>query len=126
MENKIKEIFQERFNSLSQYFQFTTLSVKDAYNSHEKYVIQPGVYIFWKGNEIWKVGRHLTNARKRSLEHIRDNTQYLEYKMADLKLNPEAMVTYINVINPLDGFWIAALEIYMEIKLEPRIKSKRK
>jgi hypothetical protein len=122
--DKIKQLFSEQFSFVKEKFViFDQYSIDDARKSKEEYVWHPGVYVFWEPVEgVIKVGRHLTNSRKRALEHITENTGG---KMAKLATNTKARLLLFNVKEDKDKHWVAALEIFFEIQLEPEIKSQR-
>jgi hypothetical protein len=124
---KVKPIFESEFAPLSHKFVFIHSAIKEAYDFQQDGIANPGVYIFWKDNEIVKVGRHLTNSRKRALQHIRDNTRNEKIEMKDLPnlASSEAGILFINCKDPQDYHWVAALEIFLEVNLDPLIKSGR-
>lgn len=123
MEKKIRYLFNNQFFFLIEKFSIITLPVSDAKDSSVDYIWHPGVYIFWRNEEVIKVGRSFTNSRKRSLEHLRDGTKIGDTNMSDL--SQEMNLTLINCINSDHYHWTAALEIYMEKVLEPTIPTKR-
>jgi hypothetical protein len=83
----------------------------------------PGIYVHWCAGEIFRVGRSFSNARKRALEHIRDNTGQ---RMAALRNNPQAWLILFTV-NPGDELhWVTALEVFLEHRFKPSIPSKRR
>lgn len=96
-----------------------------ASESTKAFVWHPGVYVWVKDNQVIKVGRHLENARKRALEHIRDNTRLGDLQMVNFENDPEAILLPFNVVNPKDFHWVAALEMFMETTLTPAIPGKR-
>ncbi len=121
--SEIERIFVNEFAYFADKFAIFQLSVQDARKSQAKYVWHPGVYVWWNTNEgVIKVGRHLTNSRKRALEHIRDNTGEI---MKDLADDDQTKLLLFNVKKPSDRHWVAALEVFFEIELSPRIKSER-
>jgi hypothetical protein len=124
---KVKPLFESEFAPVSHKFVFISSAIKEAYDSQQDGIANPGVYIFWKDNEIVKVGRHLTNSRKRALQHIRDNTRNEKIEMKDLpSLDPsETGILFINCKDSQDYHWVAALEIFLEVNLDPVIKSGR-
>jgi len=118
--------FLAEFYCIKEKFKIFNLSIKEAYESKEEYIYHPGVYVFWHGDRIIKVGRHLTNSRKRALEHIRDNTKVDGFQMNSFTpSNEEGGLVLINCINPNDFHWVAAIEIFLERALEPMIRSQR-
>jgi len=122
----IYDSFHHEFGFLKEKFNIIPISLIEARESQELEVAMPGVYIFWKDDEIMKVGRHFENSRKRALEHIRDNTHNELFEMASLEdCNENCGIILINCKNKNDFHWVAAIEIYMEIVLKPKIKSQR-
>ncbi len=89
------------------------------------FIYYPGVYVFYGDNKIWKVGRHLTNSRMRAIQHIDANTGNKAYKIKQLKEIADAEIILFNVKNMEDNHWVAAVEIFLERKLNPIIPSKR-
>lgn len=76
--------FTNEFAPIIHKINIIPLSIKEANDSDDERVWKPGVYIFWHKDKIIKVGRHLTNSRKRALEHIRDNTHNDQFEMSSL------------------------------------------
>lgn len=62
MEDKIKPLFEKEFSFINNRFSFNQFPVTKKVNGDE--INKPGVYIFYKGNQIWKVGKSLSNAKK--------------------------------------------------------------
>jgi len=85
----------------------------------------PGVYVFFGNKRIWKVGRHLTNSRKRATQHITENTQTQKHRIKDLEKILDAELILFNVKEKEDNHWVAAIEIFLEKQLKPLIQSKR-
>jgi len=126
MVTKIIEKFKEEFGFMIDKFNIISLTIKEANETKELNVAFPGVYIFWNNNRIIKVGRHLINSRKRALQHIRDNTRNENFEMANLaNYVDDCGLILINCKDIKDKHWAAAIEIYMEEKLVPIIKSQR-
>ncbi|GGG39836.1 hypothetical protein GCM10011414_06620 [Croceivirga lutea] len=124
--SKIKASFQEEFGSITHLFTIIEEPLSSLAACTKTHVYNPGVYVFVLDNQVIKVGRHLTNSRKRALEHIRDNTSGKGvFQMKSLADKPETKVILFNVSDPKNYHWVAAVEIYLENKLEPLIKSGR-
>lgn len=85
----------------------------------------PGVYVFYGNGKVYRVGRHLTNSRLRVLQHIKYNSQNKEYKISDLNKFEDAEIILFNVKDQKDKHWVAAVEIFLEILLQPLIKAGR-
>lgn len=122
---EITKIFLAEFNHLKDKFTIIDLPVADAKESKTPFIWHPGVYIFLHPQKgVIKIGRHLTNYRKRALEHLTDNTKNEKYEMTSLKDDTSARLLLFNLINPEDKHWAAAVEIYLENKLNLLIPSK--
>ncbi len=123
----VRQVFENEFNAILDKFAIITSGINEAYKSNQEYISNPGVYIFWKDDEIIKVGRHLTNSRKRALQHIHDNTKNEKVEMNTLQTleNSQAGIIFINCKNANDLHWVAAIEIYLEMNLKPVIRSGR-
>ena len=88
---------------------------------------KPGVYVFWvengwdeKESRVEKVGRSFSNSHKRAQQHIKDNTKGL---MRDRSSMYKLLL--FNAQDDHSKHWIAALEVFLELNLNPNIKSKR-
>jgi hypothetical protein len=120
---QIRKIFNDEFQAISSLFCYFELDYKTASATTEKGVAMPGVYVWWHPKlGTLKVGRHLVNARKRALEHITANTGE---EMNELAQQKDVRLLLFNVSNEKDIHWVAALEIFLEKNLNPRIASKR-
>ena len=122
---KIIQIFEKEFLLISDKFTIIEGSINTISKSSEQYIYHPGVYVFYQNAGVIKVGRHLTNSRKRALEHIRENTKNDVLEMKSLDKSPDSRILLFNVKDTIDNHWVAALEIYLEKELNPIIKSKR-
>ncbi|UGU14244.1 hypothetical protein LS482_11020 [Sinomicrobium kalidii] len=122
---QVKRIFEQEFQCVSDKFVIIEENVADLSSSTKEFIYHPGVYVFIVSNKIIKVGRHLTNSRKRALEHIHANTRNETFEMKYLPDTPNSKVLLFNVLNPDHYHWVAALEIFLERELNPVIKSKR-
>lgn len=131
-EDKIKEIFYEQFYFIKDKFTFYNFSVTD-YNflvSNKENINKPGVYIFYMYDQIWKVGKHLLNAKKRALEHFRDDTGANIGKGMKQYEHDENMNLILIIPNKdEDIFWILSIEYYFESRFKAehilQIPSKR-
>lgn len=116
---KLKTVIEGKGN-------FTEDKLKIATHIHEdKDIIwHPGVYLFYGNKMPYRVGRHLTNARKRTIEHIKDNTGEAIH---ELNQYDDSKLLLFNLIDPDDYHFAAALEIFLENKLKRylRIPAKR-
>lgn len=120
--SEILDCFSQEFAALVGRFHIRQIAVSDVAACAENYIANPGVYVFWRPGGAIKVGRHLTNARKRAKEHIRANTGGT---MAGLAASPDARLILFSVIDPADRHWVAALEIYLESQVKPTVRAAR-
>lgn len=116
---EVKRIFEREFWPVIGKFDILLLDGNEAWSSEDLRVARPGVYVWLRAGKVIKVGRHLTNARKRALEHVRDREQ-----MHGMEDDPQTQLILFTVLNE-DRHWAAAVEIYLEAALDPMIKSKR-
>lgn len=119
---EIKNLFKIEFEAVRDKFEIYDLSLEEAEDSQAPHIWKPGVYVFYNHDRTIKVGRHLTNSRKRALEHLHHNTGG---KMSDLRNDQESRLLLFNVKNTKDRHWVAALEIFFEENLSPEIKAER-
>lgn len=127
MINYIRAIFIKEFKIIEHKFSIIDLKIEEIESSDKNFIWHPGVYVFWCENRIIKVGRHLTNSRKRALEHIKQNTRNDDFEMKSLLSQKEQdrELILINCVDLGDYHWVASVEIYLEKMLNPIIKSKR-
>ena len=126
MTSRVTKIFKSEFQCISHKFVIIEENVSSLSKSTKDFIHHPGVYVFLVSDKVIKVGRHLTNSRKRALEHIRDNTRNETFEMKNLGNDPQnSKVLLFNVINENDHHWVAAVEIFLERTLNPVIKSQR-
>jgi hypothetical protein len=121
----ILQIFQAEFKCIEHLFSIHELNLIEAEDTNDLFVYSAGVYVFHKNKQVIKVGRSLENSRKRALEHIRDETQVSDFNMKVLKRDADATLVLFNLIDKSKYHWAAALEMYFENTLNPKIKSKR-
>ena len=125
----IVSLFSSEFASIKDRFNIIELHMNYAEQDNSKEAAMPGVYVYLKDNKVWKVGRHLVNSRKRAIEHV--NVKRTDYKVVNLKSDPEAVLLLFNLKEhaPKNGVdfrhWVAALEIFFELRLDPLEKSDR-
>lgn len=122
----IKDKFEAEFQGIRDKFEDPLeLDVQGARNSN---INKPGVYVIWNGTDsVIKVGRRLTNSRACALQHLAMPTRYKgdnAKTINSLDLNKVKIILF-NVKNRDDKHWVAALEIFFELKLNPKIKAKR-
>ncbi|XWN36815.1 MAG: hypothetical protein ROO71_12740 [Balneola sp.] len=124
---EIVKIFEKEFSPVLKKFSILEIPVFEIAECVDKYVWHPGCYVWWNGNDVIKVCRSLSNSRKRALEHLsadygdKDKNKLFD----DLKNNPESRLFLFNVKKLEDHHWVAAVEIFLETTLEPKIRSGR-
>jgi len=86
-------------------------------------ISMPGVYVFWNNGEVLRVGRSLTNTRKRAMDYYDKSVQFRNELLKD---NKNLRLMLLNVKTKKLLHWAAALEIYFEDNLNPKIKAKHR
>lgn len=120
---EVKQVFDGKFSIIRKLFCVIELSVQGAKHSKEGCICHPGVYVWYHLDRgVLRVGRHFTNARKRALEHIQDNTGSIMGKYGN---DPKTQLILFNVKDPANYYWVAAVEVFLEKELEPYVPSKR-
>ena len=71
---KIIDAFKSELSALIGKFDYMDLNGVAIRESQDPSIARAGVYIFYKDGEVFKVGKGLSNARKRALQHFGDNT----------------------------------------------------
>ena len=117
---EVKKIFYDEFGPVISKFEIVDIPLAQVQSFHEA-ADRPGVYVYWKDNQVIKVGRHLVNAKTKALEHIRDNTGG---EMAQLKDDPGCHLILFTV-DQKDFHWTATPEIFLDLYLNPKIKNGR-
>lgn len=117
---QIIERFRAEFGGLAELFNVIILSYAEAASISDPLVTRPGVYVHFDRGGVVKVGRSFSNARKRALEHVRDNTGG---SMASLGSDASDRLVLFTVAEDLH--WVAALEVYFERTLNPSVRSRR-
>lgn len=115
----IKDMVSDEFGPINEKFQMLTINLAVARQDNTPGAAMPGVYLFLKDEQVIKIGRSLTNSRKRALEHIVANTGG---EMALLEGDESAQIILFNVISPDNLHWVCALEVFLEIKLKNELK----
>ena len=119
----IRSHFDREFSHVADKFETFDLKKPDWRNHELLAAARPGVYVWVDAAKdgVMKVGLSLVNARARALQHLRDDTGGQMAAMAD---NPEARLV-LYTLGEDDKHWAAALEIYFERELRPKIASLR-
>lgn len=123
----VKSLFEREFSSLSDKFNIFELSINEANKNGSEEINSSGFYIFWHpAHGVIKVGKSQYNSKKRSLEHIRDNTLNKTIEMASLKEDQKTKLLLLNIVNPDNNLhWILSLEAFMAWSVKPEIKAGR-
>lgn len=123
---EIKDAFNAEFGTISDKFIIIEENLNTLASSNKDCIYHPGVYVFYLDGKVIKVGRHLINSRKRALEHIRDNTKNAIFEMKSFKGDEKVKILLFNLKDLNDNHWSASAEMYLEKKLNPAIRAKRK
>lgn len=126
--DEIRALFWNEFSPLTDRFRFMCLNLERAHDSSFEKPAYPGVYVFWKNDKVYKIGRSLDNARKRALEHIEANTGG---EIRALDGDPDTRLLLFLVDRKEDEVtddlhWVMALEDYFEQVLKPKVPSDRR
>ena len=123
---EIKEIFDSEYSWLKRRFVISCLSVEAAWDNSDLDINKPGVYVFWDGRKVIKVGKHQINSKFRACQHLNPNNPKNSADMDMSKLNRAATeLILFNVKDNKDIHWLLGLEYFLEKKLEPRNRSLR-
>ena len=127
----ILELVKEEFGDLAKHFVAREFAMNNLAGTNFEQTKTAGVYVFWHNQYKYvKVGKSQSNASKRALEHVRDNTQTKMYaqpaiRMQDFKNDPNCKLIIFNIDELCNMHWLLALEHFLEHKLKPAIPSKR-
>jgi hypothetical protein len=88
-------------------------------------VWHPGVYTFIGNNTLYRVGVSMHNSRARVMQHIDAYTAKDGFCVCDIDNFPDKSITLFNVKNKSDRHWLLAVEAFIEMKFEPKIKAGR-
>ena len=117
--------FETEYSTLKDKFIVHQMSIKEAYNNGSDSVNRPGIYVFCHPNNVIKVGKSQSNSKKRSLQHIQDNTHKGDINMNTLKDDEDATLILFNIKSDNDLHWLLSLEAYMEWNTSPAIPAGR-
>jgi len=122
----VKDRFKNEYRSLLDRFNIIELKIDDAMNNSSNEVNRPGIYVFWSPEHgVIKVGKSQSNSKKRSLQHIQDNTNKGDINMNALPENKDVVLMLFNIINDKDMHWLLSLEAFMEWNTNPSIPAGR-
>jgi len=119
----IRDIFETEFAAHKQKFEIIDLKGNEIRESKDLRIARSGVYVFYKDGKVVKVGKSLSNARKRALQHFKDNTGKI---MKALDGDPTLHLLLFTVNKRENEHWVIALEDFFEWKLKPVIRSYRR
>lgn len=115
IEKYIKDSFYLEFDMLKDKFDILVFPVTEIPKDQNPY--RPGIYIFFKEEKIWKVGKSNDNAVKRALQHFKADTGFRMRKgMKRFENDPLMQLALILLKNKLDLHWVLALECFLETK----------
>src|SRR5689334_6933061 len=110
----LKEIVQTEFGTIANRFETIYFCAGEKPLIDNPY--RAGVYVFFMGDQIWKIGKHNKSAYTRCLQHFADDTgsninkgmrQYEENKNMQI-------VLFLLKDSKRDLHWIYALECFLE------------
>ncbi|HEX7413604.1 MAG TPA: hypothetical protein VF411_06115 [Bacteroidia bacterium] len=88
-------------------------------------VWHPGVYTFIGNDLLYRVGVSMGNSRARVMQHLDAWTEKDGYCVWDINKHADKSILLFNVKNKSDKHWLLALEAFIEIKFQPKIKAGR-
>lgn len=129
--DEIRAKFWEEFSPLDDRFDFEVVNLKEARDEDFDEPYRPGVYVIWNDRTVYKVGRHLSDARMRALQHFTDNTSKDGIEISSIENDPNTRLLLFLVNKkedetPDDLHWVMALEDYLEQVLYPEIPAGRR
>jgi hypothetical protein len=122
------EFFNNEFGSLHEKFEIIVKSISEVRNANDDFIWKPGCYVWWDSKQgPIKVGRSLSNSRKRALEHLSADYKNIEKNtfLANMKSNPNSKLILFNIKDEKDLHWVAAVEIFLERNINPKIPCNR-
>lgn len=119
----IKTLFVAEFGEIERHFDVIEVSLSDSEIAKISKGNLPGVYVYIRDGAAIRVGRSLKNAKKRSLEHIAANTGGEIKNMKNSK-GCSLMLLTLKESSKDALHWVCALEVFLERKLLPRIRSR--
>ena len=120
---EVQSCFSREFGPLKSKFAYYEGDISWARQSKEKFVANPGVYVWWHPEHgVVRVGLSMQNSRKRALQHIPDDTGGI---MKELGSDPKTKLLLFNIKDGKDSHWVTALEKHFEKSLDPALGPKR-
>jgi hypothetical protein len=121
--DKIINAFETEFGAIAQKFKIVDGHAgkkPDDVNTNK-----PGVYAFYRGDEIWKIGKSNTDAYVRSQQHFRDDTGSIAGNGMK-QYAQDASMAYLLFVLPdeNDIHWAYALEYFLETHFMDELKIK--
>jgi len=123
---QVRNGFEQEYSFLLDKFNILELDIKDAMRDGTEEVNSPGVYVFWTPlYGVVKVGKSQSNSKKRSLQHIHENTRNDIFEMKLLEDDSTARLLLFNIKTSDNKHWVLSLEAFMEWNMEPAIPAGR-
>ena len=119
----IFDVFKTEFSALIEKFDYMDLDGVAIRESQDPRIDRAGVYIFYRDGKVLKIGKSLSNARMRALEHFRDDTGKI---MKELDGDSELHLLLFTVDKRENEPWVIVLEDLFEWKLELNSRSEKK
>lgn len=111
----ITGLFKKEFSFIVEKFEIITFPVTNIPKDKNPY--RAGVYIFFRGERIWKVGKSNDNAIKRALQHFAEDTGCRIGKgMRIFEKDSDMYILLFLLKEPSDLHWVFALECYFEMQ----------
>jgi hypothetical protein len=114
MQEQIQETVISEFGSIVEKFDIVPFSAGE--KPAQLNVNRPGVYIFYMGDKVWKIGKSNKDAYVRSLQHFRDDTGGNKGNgMGRYEKDPGMKIVLYLLKDSTDVHWLYALECFLEM-----------
>lgn len=119
--NRIINAFETEFQTLVE--KFKTIEGHAGKKPEDVYTNKPGVYVFYHGDKIWKIGKSNTDAYVRSQQHFRDDTGgTVGNGMKKYAHDADMKLLLFVVSHEKDLHWAYALEYFLETFFRSELK----
>ena len=124
--DEIIQKFRSEFGVVADCFSVLKFTVDEANRTVDPRSNRPGVYVYWHPKyDVILVGKSQSNSKKRSLQHILDNSRNDVVSMSDIANDASLRLLLFNVSEDSSKHWVLALEAFFEWNIDPVIKAWR-
>lgn len=137
MKQKIIDAFYKEFSFVKDKFKLIELLANNTpidyetieslkFQSEGYHIIEhPGVYTFCGNNELFRVGVSMRNSHERVMKHLYEGTRKDGFCVWDIDDYDDKSILLINVKDKSDIHWLLALEAFLELNFQPKIRAGR-